>query len=348
MSPTALWFLTRGTGAVTLLLLTVSVALGVANVRRARTVAIPRFVFEAVHRNVALLAVVFLLIHISTSLLDGYAPIRLLDVVVPFGAAYRPVWLGFGAVAFDLIIAVVLTSLVRRRLGYGAWRATHWAAYASWPVAVLHGLGTGSDARTSWMLMLTAGCVIIVIVAVAVRATAGWPEHSGTRLAAIGAAVMLPLGLLIWLPSGPLSAGWARRAGTPPSLLRAASVTPAPGPSTLAHFSGSATKRELAPGREEVGIALRASGPRLDRIQIRIDGQPIDGGGVELSSSTVTLGTPSDPARYRGHVLALNGSHIVARVRDSHGTSFGISARIAIDSAAGTAAGMVRLIPESR
>ena len=83
-SPTAYWYLTRGTGTVALILLTLSVALGVANVRRLRTEHMPRFVLDAVHRNVSLLAMAFLLIHIVTSLLDGYAPIRIVDVLIPF------------------------------------------------------------------------------------------------------------------------------------------------------------------------------------------------------------------------------------------------------------------------
>jgi len=166
-----------GTGVVTLILLTLSVALGVADVRRVVTEAVPRFVFDAVHRNASLLAVVFVFVHIVTSLLDGFAPIRLLDVVIPFGSAYRPLWLGFGALAFDLLIAVALTSVFRRRLGYRAWRSTHWLAYASWPVAVVHGLGTGSDAKASWMLVLTGACVIVVVTAVVARATDGWPDH---------------------------------------------------------------------------------------------------------------------------------------------------------------------------
>lgn len=130
----------------------------------------PRFVFDAVHRNASLLAIAFLFVHIGTSLLDGFAPIRLIDVAIPFGSAYRPLRLGFGAVAFDLLIAVALTSVFRRRLGYRGWRATHWLAYASWPVAVLHGLGAGSDTKTIWMLGLTGACVIAVVVAVFARA----------------------------------------------------------------------------------------------------------------------------------------------------------------------------------
>lgn len=153
--PTALWYLTRGTGAVTLMLLTPSVALGVADVRRAHTPTWPRFVVDAVHRNASPLALAFLLVHVVTSVLDTFAPIRLVDSIVPFTSAYRPLWLGLGELASDLLIAVALTSVFRRRLGYGTWRAAHWLAYAYWPVAMLHGLGTGSDTKTAWMLSLT-------------------------------------------------------------------------------------------------------------------------------------------------------------------------------------------------
>lgn len=166
---TAYWFLTRGSGLVTLVLLTLSLALGVANVRRVQSSRVPRFVVNAIHRNASLLAIVFLAVHIATVLLDGYVPIRLIDVVLPFGAGYRPVWVGLGAIAFDLLIAVAVTSMLRRHIGYRAWRATHWLAYACWPVALLHGLGTGSDAGTIWMRAVTGICVAIVIAAALTR-----------------------------------------------------------------------------------------------------------------------------------------------------------------------------------
>lgn len=237
--PSALWYLTRGTGTVTLVLLTISLALGIANVRRAQTDAVPRFVFDAVHRSVSLLALAFLAVHIVTSVLDPFAPIRVIDAVIPFVSAYRPVWLGLGAVAFDVLIAIVVTSLLRRRFGYRTWRATHWLAYACWPIALVHGLGTGSDAKTGWMLLLTAGCVLIVLVAVWIRAVAGWPDHSSVRVSAMLASIAAPLALVFWLPSGPLAAGWATRAGTPASLLAKTTVPAAS--SGAGHSSSSAS-----------------------------------------------------------------------------------------------------------
>ena len=117
VGPSALWYLTRGTGAVALVLLTMSVALGVANVRRVHTERVPRFVGDAVHRSVSLLALAFLAVHILALVLDPFAPIRLIDAVVPFVSAYRPVWLGLGAIASDLLIAVAFTSVLRRAAG---------------------------------------------------------------------------------------------------------------------------------------------------------------------------------------------------------------------------------------
>ena len=213
------WYLTRSTGAVALLLLTVAVVLGVVDVRRFSSPTWPRFVVDALHRNVALLAMVFLVLHILTSVLDSFAPISLLDAFVPFAGSYRPFWLGLGAVAFDMLIAVTLTSLLRQRMGFASWRAVHWLTYASWPIALLHGLGTGSDVSSTWLLALSIVCLLAVLAAILVRVADGWPEHLGRRGAALTGAGAFALFLALWMPSGPLGSEWARRSGTPTSLL---------------------------------------------------------------------------------------------------------------------------------
>jgi Ferric reductase like transmembrane component len=358
--PSAYWYLTRGTGTIALILLTLSVALGVANVRRLRTEHVPRFVLDAVHRNVSLLAMAFLLVHIVTSLLDGFAPIRLIDVIIPFGSAYRPLWLGFGAVAFDLLLAVVITSLLRRRFGYRAWRMTHWAAYASWPVALLHGLGTGSDTKTGWMLVIVGGCVIVMIVAVVARATAGWPDHPTARLGALAASAIVPLGLLIWLPSGPLAAGWAKKAGTPASLLRATANTTSSSASSssgsggssssatssfTANASGTVEQGSTSDGGTAVDISLSLAGQQLDTLAIDLRGQPLSSGGLEMTSSQVTLGPQSDPSRYQGTVTSLDGTNVSAQVTDGNGNRLNLIARLQINPDSGTASGTVSATP---
>jgi predicted ferric reductase len=215
----AYWYLTRSTGAVALLLLTLAIVLGVVDARRWSTPRWPRFIVDSLHRNVSLLAMVFLAVHVITSVLDSFAPISLLDAFVPFAGSYRPLWLGLGAVALDLLIAVTLTSMLRQRFGYGTWRAIHWLTYASWPIALLHGFGTGSDAAATWLLSLSIACAAVVLLAVLVRAIDGWPQNLGRRSAALGGAGAFSLFLLLWLPAGPLGSEWARRSGTPSSLL---------------------------------------------------------------------------------------------------------------------------------
>lgn len=223
--PSIYWYLTRSTGAVALLLLTGAVALGVVDVRRLSTPNWPRFVVDSLHRNVSLLAMVFLLLHILTAVLDSFAPISLIDAIVPFAGSYRPFWLGLGAISFDLLLAVTITSLLRQRVGYGGWRAVHWLTYASWPIALLHGFGTGSDVKSTWMLAISVLCLAVVIAAVLVRVLSGWPENLSQRGAALAGTGAFALFLLIWMPSGPLGSDWARRSGTPSSLLGHSSAT---------------------------------------------------------------------------------------------------------------------------
>jgi predicted ferric reductase len=223
--PSTYWYLTRSTGAVALLLLTLAIALGVLDVRRFSTPRWPRFVVDSLHRNVSLLAMVFLVLHIITSVLDSFAPISLLDAFVPFAGSYRPFWLGLGAISFDLLLAVTVTSLLRKRMGYASWRAIHWLTYASWPIALLHGLGTGSDVKSTWLLVLSIACMAVVLGAVLARVIGGWPESLGLRSAALGGAAIFSLFLLLWLPGGPLGTEWARRSGTPSSLLPHSSAT---------------------------------------------------------------------------------------------------------------------------
>jgi methionine sulfoxide reductase heme-binding subunit len=221
---TAYWYLTRSSGAVSLILLTLSLVLGIAGIARLRRPGLPRFVVDGLHRSVSLLAVVFLVVHIVTAVLDSFAPIGLADAVIPFVGVYRPLWLGLGALAFDLMLAVTITSLLRRRVGYRAWRAVHWLAYGMWPLAVLHGFGTGSDVRQTWMLIINVMCVGAVLAAVVARVSIGWPGNLRLRLGALGAAGAFGLGLLVWLPAGPFGAHWARRAGTPTRLLAPTAV----------------------------------------------------------------------------------------------------------------------------
>jgi methionine sulfoxide reductase heme-binding subunit len=233
--PSPLWYLSRGTGAVTLVLLSASVVLGISGTLRWRPGArTPRFVVDGLHRNVSLLVVVLLAAHVATALLDPFAHLRVLDAVVPLASRYRPLWLGLGAVALDLLVALVMTSVLRARLGVRTWRAVHWAAYACWPVAVLHGLGTGTDARSVWLQALTAVCVAGVVAALVARLLRDWPARAGLRLGALALVAASVVGAVAFAVQGPLKPGWARGAGTPPTLLSPPASVTASGPRAVA------------------------------------------------------------------------------------------------------------------
>jgi hypothetical protein len=165
---------------------------------------------------------------VITTVLDPFAHITVRDVIIPFGAAYRPVWLGLGVVAFEVMVAIVVTSLLRERIGPRTWRLIHWAAYASWPLAVVHGVGTGSDARAPWMIATVVWSIVAVFVALYFRLRRGGEGTLGLR-----AAVALTAGLALfvggnWAFNGPLAPGWAAKAGTPPA-------SPSPSPSGPVH-----------------------------------------------------------------------------------------------------------------
>jgi methionine sulfoxide reductase heme-binding subunit len=161
MSSQLLWYTTRGAGAVSLVLLSAVVILGLLARLRFESRGWPRFLSAAVHGDLALMTLVFLVLHIVTAVVDPFTHLGL-AALVPFGSYYRTLWLGLGAIAFELLIAIVATSLVRRHIGVRAWRAIHWLAYASWPVAVLHGIGTGTDNTALWMVVIDIVCVAAV------------------------------------------------------------------------------------------------------------------------------------------------------------------------------------------
>jgi methionine sulfoxide reductase heme-binding subunit len=168
-SSTALWYASRATGVVALVLLTVTVLLGIVVSRRGRLPGLPRFATTNLHRNMSLLAVAFIVVHVATAIADPYVTIGIAAAVIPFTSPYEPLWLGLGAISLDMIIALVVTSLARAWIGRRTWRAVHWLAYACWPIAVLHGIGSSTDMRTGWLLALTVGCTAAVVAAASWR-----------------------------------------------------------------------------------------------------------------------------------------------------------------------------------
>jgi DMSO/TMAO reductase YedYZ heme-binding membrane subunit len=164
-----LWYLNRSTGMVLLLLLTATVLMGIWSTRKEAGGRLPRFAVQALHRNLGLLSVTMVTLHIGSAVLDEYVDIRWWQAFVPYQLHYQPLWLALGIVAFDLMLAVVLTSLVRARLGHRAWRAVHLSSYVIWALAVAHGVGIGTDTATPWGRWTYIGSAAAVAASAAVR-----------------------------------------------------------------------------------------------------------------------------------------------------------------------------------
>ena len=337
-STRALWYLTRATGLVTLLLLTLVVVLGIGQTERWAPPRSSRFVTAALHRNASLLAVVFLGVHIGSAVIDRYAPISLLAVVVPFASPYRPLWLGLGALAFDLLVALVVTSLLRPHIPFRLWRTVHWAAYACWPLAFVHGLGTGSDGRVGWVQAVDLACLLAILAALTWRLAAGWRRAPGRRLGGALASSIATLAILAWALGGPTQVGWARRAGTPTALLGSSSTTGS-GSGATTHTSAlvplhgqlDGTLTTSGGGREAtVTIDATVVGSAA-RVHIVLEGTALDDGGLALSRGTVEVGTVVHPSTYSGPVTRLRGGEVVARLAGGTGATAVASVQLEID-----------------
>jgi methionine sulfoxide reductase heme-binding subunit len=175
----ALWYASRAAGIVTLVLLSLVAVLGVVVSRKVKVPGLPRFAVVGLHRSVSLLAVIFLTVHVLSAVADKYVSISPVAVVLPFTSAYRPLQICLGAVALDLGLAVVVTSLLRARIGWRLWRGVHWLAYAAYPIAFVHGFTSADDMRSGGLLVVSAGCVLAVACAIGY-----WLKHpaAGHRL----------------------------------------------------------------------------------------------------------------------------------------------------------------------
>jgi hypothetical protein len=292
-----------------------------------------------VHRNLSLFCLALIAIHIVTTVADGYVPIGYLDAFVPFLTPYRPLWIGLGAVAFDMLLAVAITSALRGRIGVRAWRGVHYLAYACWPIAVLHGLGSGTDARLSITLLIGVVCVAAVVSTVVWRLIAARGVPRARRVAAATAMTALVIGTVVFARAGPLQPGWSRRAGTsaallaqlnarfaksaavPGSITGAQAVPNAPAsssagtiPSTpfTANVTGTiTTSSQNAAGQVEVNLSMQLQGSNASLI-VKLIGTAVRGG-VAMQSSDVVFGSA------QGAVTALDGSTVSATVRGPSG-----------------------------
>lgn len=315
-SPRALWYVGRASGIMLLVLLTLSVVLGIVVRADGSVGRAPKFVLSALHRNLALVTVALAAVHIVTLEFDPFVTIGWLGAFVPALSPYRPMWMALGAVSGDVVVAVVVTSLVRARLGYRAWKFVHTLVYLAWPAAALHSMGTGTDTRVPWVFGLQLACVAAVVVAVASRLVRVPLSRPLPRAAAVSSLALAPIGLVAWAMTGPFQPGWARRAGTPTTLL-ANGAAGATGQGFAGSFAGSISQRSADDGRLVVDIGGLVSGGRSGSLKVVLRGGPAAGGGVVLTSSKATFASPT--GIWTGSVTGLQGGDLTMILGGSGG-----------------------------
>lgn len=166
----ATWYFARSAGIVAYLLLSSSVFLGVLLAGREKT-SWPRFAVEEVHRFLAILTGVFIVLHGGSLLLDRVVPIGLGQELVPFTSPYRPLAVGLGVTAMELVAAVGISNRYRTSIPYGVWRKLHYLTLPAWLLASLHGVLAGTDRADPWFAGLAAGVFCAVAIAALARFT---------------------------------------------------------------------------------------------------------------------------------------------------------------------------------
>lgn len=187
-----LWYLNRSSGVVGLVLLSTATVLGILAVGGRPGTRLPRFVVQAVHRNVALIAVVAVAVHVATAVVDEFVDIRWWHALVPFASGYERVWLGLGAIGLQLLLVIVVSSLLRHRLRRRTWYSLHQAVYLLWLMSVLHGVGMGTDLADRWWPVLV-GCVAAVAAAAAWRLTFAVLDRAGSGADPVDPAMTMPI-----------------------------------------------------------------------------------------------------------------------------------------------------------
>jgi predicted ferric reductase len=166
------WYLTRAAGFVAYLLLFASVALGLL-----LTTSVPkplrRFEVFDMHRFLALLALGVTTFHMLIVLPDGFIGFSLRELLVPFASPYAQVYMALGTLSLYLMAIVIGTFYLRPLVPYSAWRTIHYTTFAVFGLALVHGLGAGTDTSVSWALALYAVTGGIVLALLTRRVTSG-------------------------------------------------------------------------------------------------------------------------------------------------------------------------------
>lgn len=198
------WYAARAAGIAAYLLLSFGVVLGLTMAGKTRLRRWPKFAVEDVHRFTGLLVGTFVIIHVVTIAIDAWLPFSVASVIVPFVSRYRPLWVAFGIVAAELLLALAVTNHYRERLSYRFWRRAHYLNFVVWSFATIHGISSGTDRSAPWLLALYALSTAAVAASVVWRF--GRRRLSGRRaIPAIAVAAAALATAVVGLGAGPFT-----------------------------------------------------------------------------------------------------------------------------------------------
>ena len=318
------WDTARAGGFAAYILLSAAVAVGLVLRNRWQTPKWPRLLTNELHGYLSLLALVFIAVHVLAVLVDPFTRFGLAEVFVPFASHYRPLWMGLGVVSLYLLLAVWVSSRLRTRIGFTAWRRIHVLAYGVYVAATVHGLGTGSDTRSVWAPIMYASSALVVGTLAGRRLLV--PAARGQRRRPVVAAAGGSLLVLTaaWAVGGPLAAHWGARAGGIQGDRTARAHVDARAGAEIARtrfgavatpfragFRGTLNVEPIdAAGRVTIRIDGALRGGTRDHLEIYLLGIPLEDGGVAMERSRVRMG--ADTALYQGGIVGLRGSQLVA------------------------------------
>jgi hypothetical protein len=320
---TVTWDVARAGGFTAYILLTLSVAWGLALTMHWQSGRWPRLINSELHNFLTLLALIFTGIHVLAVWIDPFTRFNWSEVFIPFVSHYRPLWMAFGIVGLYLGLAIGLSTWLRRWIGYKWWRRLHILTLLLYFLVTIHGIATGSDTRTWWG-------VGIYLVSILVVGTLLWgrliePANKQSRAHPIWAVVVV---LVILAGAaltvlGPLQPGWntvannGNGSGGSPAALAAQS---------LSSSQSSNTNPFAPPFTDSVQGTLNQNGPddngdvtlqlnltvsngtqTSGTLLIILHGQSFgdDDNNIDITSSQISLASPSGQTLYTGSYTTL-------------------------------------------
>lgn len=157
------WYITRAAGWIAYFLLWFSMVWGLAiPTKFFEKILSPTFAVDF-HEYLSLLSIGFIILHVSVLMIDQYLPFTLVQILIPFMATYRPLWVGLGVIGFYLSALVTITFYLRKKIGQKRFKSIHTLSLAAYLGVILHAFFSGSDSSLAVAQMIYLFSFLVVV-----------------------------------------------------------------------------------------------------------------------------------------------------------------------------------------